>query len=97
MFRNGSRLYVYPSLNFKTGEVVTAENYPVAPEFAHLYEHLRASGCIRSIREFDKTLLEVRSHDVLDKIEAGDRSWEGMVAPETISVIKDRKLFGWKG
>jgi len=97
LFRNGSRLYVYPSLNFKTGEVVTAENYPVAPEFAHLYEHLRASGCIRSIREFDKALLEVRSHDVLEKIEAGDRSWEGMVAPETISVIKDRKLFGWKG
>jgi hypothetical protein len=41
--------------------------------------------------------LEVRSHDVLDKIEAGDGSWEQMVAPETISVIKDRKLFGWKG
>jgi hypothetical protein len=97
LFRNGSRLYVYPSLNFETGEVLTAEDYPVGAEFAHLYQHLRASGCIREIREFSKELLKVRSHDVLGKIEAGDDSWERMVAPETISVIKDRKLFGWKG
>lgn len=97
LFRNRSRLYVYPSLNFETGEVVTAENYPVGSELSHLYEHLRASGCIRGIQEFDPELLKLRSRDVLDKIEAGDASWETLVAPEIISVIKERKLFGWKG
>ena len=97
LFRNGSRLYVYPSLNFETGEVVTADNYPVAPAFGHLYEHLRASGCIRAIRDYNAELLKVRSHDVLEKIAAGDVSWEQMVAPETISVIKRKKLFGWNG
>jgi hypothetical protein len=97
LFRNGSRLYVYPSLNFETGEVVTAENYPVAPEFAHLYEHLRANGCIRGIQKYDKQLLAIRSRDVLDKIEAADAAWETLVAPEIISVVKKKKLFGWKG
>jgi hypothetical protein len=97
MFRNDSRLYVYPSLNFETGEVMTAENHPVSPGLAHLYEHLRASGCVRGVQKFDPELLRLRSRDVLDMIRAGDASWETLVAPEIISVIKDRKLFGWKG
>ncbi len=96
LFRNGSRLYVYPSLNFDTGEVLTAENYPASPDLVHLYAHLRQSGCIRSIARFDPELLSVRSRDVLDKIAAGDPAWERLVAPEIIGLIKERKLFGWK-
>lgn len=96
LFRNRSRLYVYPSLDFDTGEVVTAENYPVASGLRHLYEHLRASGCIRGILRFDRELLRVRSRDVLQKIAAGDATWETLVAPEIIALIKKRKLFGWR-
>jgi hypothetical protein len=97
LFRNNSRLYVYPSLDFDTREVLTAENYPMPPGLAHLYEHLRANGSIRGIQKFDSELLKLRSRDVLARIEAGDASWERLVAPEIISIIKDRKLFGWKG
>lgn len=97
LFRNASRLYVYPSLNFESGEVVVAESYPISSEFSHLYEHLRSSGCVRGIQNFDKHLLTIRSRDVLDKIETGDVAWETMVAPEIIDIIKEKKLFGWKG
>ncbi len=97
LFQNGSRLYVYPKLDFETGEVVTADTYKVKPELSHLYEHLRASGCVRGIREFDRELLKIRSRDVLDRIEAGDAAWETMVAPEIVSIIKQKNLFGWKG
>ncbi len=97
LFRNGSRLYVYPSLNFETGEVVKAETYPVTSGLSHLYEHLLASGCIRGIRQFDRRLLAIRSRDVLDKIAAADPAWETLVAPQIISVIKEKRLFGWKG
>jgi hypothetical protein len=96
LFRNRSRLYVYPSLDFETGEVITAEAYPVAPALRHLYEHLRASGCVRGIRCFDRQLLKVRSRDVLRQITAGEAAWESQVAPEIVELIKERKLFGWK-
>lgn len=97
LFRNSSRLYVYPKLDFETGEVVTAATYKVQPELSHLYEHLRASGCVREIKQFDRDLLKIRSRDVLDKIEAGDATWEPMVAPEIVGIIKEKKLFGWRG
>jgi hypothetical protein len=33
---------------------------------------------------------------VLDKIEAGDASWEKLVPPVIAEVIKREKLFGWR-
>jgi hypothetical protein len=34
---------------------------------------------------------------VLAKIRQGDASWESMVPPQVAALIKDRKLFGYKG
>ena len=94
LFRNRARLYVYPSLDFATGQVVTAENFAIAPPLRHLYTHLRENRCIRSLEQFNPDFLPIRSRDVLDKIKAGDPSWEKLVPPPIVAVIRRKRLFG---
>jgi hypothetical protein len=96
LFRNGGRLYVYPSLNFETGEIVTAENFPVPPHLQRLHEHLIANRFIESIRAFNAEYLRIRSRDVLNLMEAGNPGWEKLVPPAVVEVIKREKLFGAK-
>jgi hypothetical protein len=49
------------------------------------------------LRDFDERCLPIFSRDVLAKVQKGDSSWEQMVPPEVANLIKERKLFGWKG
>jgi len=95
LFKNPGRLYIYPFLNFATGEIHTAANFPIAPELRHLYAHLRENGFIRDIPNYDPECLRIRSQDVLDKIRSRDPSWEQLVPAPIVEVIKRKRLFGW--
>ena len=94
LFKNQGRLYVYPSLDFATGEIVTAETFRDAPRLKLLYAHLLENHFIEDIRNFNKDLLRIRSHDILDQIKAGDASWEKLVPPPVVEIIKREGLFG---
>jgi hypothetical protein len=96
LFKNSTRLYVYPHLELQSGELVTAENYPVAPHLKHLYAHLLENGCLRSIGKFSRDLARIRRRDVLARIEAGDDSWEDLVPPPLVELIKRDGLFRYK-
>ena len=97
LFKDRARLYVYPSLDFATGQVVTVENYPVASHLRHLYAHLTENRFIQGLANVNTGFLRIRSRDVLDKITAGDASWEELVPPVIVEVIKREKLFGRRG
>jgi hypothetical protein len=96
LFKNPARLYVYPSFDFKSGQVVTAENFPVAPQLKHLYQHLLENRLIQGIEKHDPKLLPIRSGDVLSKIQAGDAAWEKLVPPQIVEIIKKNGLFGYR-
>lgn len=97
LFKNSGRLYVYPHLYLESGKLITAEDYPVAENHQHLYQHLLANRCIRGIRNFNLDLVPLRRRDVLARIQAGDSSWEQMVPPAIVEVIKRDRLFGFPG
>ena len=81
LFKNPARLYVYPSLNFDTGQIVTVENFPIAHRLRHLYAHLTENRFIQGLANATAGFLRIRSRDVLDKIAAGDASWEHSSRP----------------
>ena len=94
LFKNGAKLYVYPSLDRQTGKLATVDNFDVAPNLRHLYSYLVENRFIESIEGYNPDCLSVYSGDVLEKIKAGDASWEKLVPPPIACVIKDKKLFG---
>jgi hypothetical protein len=95
LFKNPARLYVYPHLDVATGEVIRAENFPIAPHLKHLYAHLLENRFIQPVLNYDPKLLPIRRREVLARIAAGDASWEAWVPPEIVQVIKDHQLFGF--
>jgi hypothetical protein len=94
LFKTGVKLYVYPFLN-PNGDLVTTENFEVAPNLVHLYRHLLDNGFIEAMEGYNPSYLPIKSPGVLAKIRAGTRSWESMVSPEVAKIIKQRQLFGY--
>jgi hypothetical protein len=94
LFKTGVKLYVYPFLN-PNGDLVTTENFEVAPNLVHLYRHLLDNGFIEAMEGYNPSYLPIKSPGVLAKIRAGTSSWESMVSPEVAKIIKQRQLFGY--
>jgi hypothetical protein len=97
LFKNDIKIYTYPLRDQGTGELRTIENFDVADDLKKLYGYLIDRGCIEQLHNHDEKCLEVFSRDVLEKIAAGDASWETMVPMEVAAVIKSRGYFGANG
>ncbi|MCX6603710.1 MAG: TonB-dependent receptor [Acidobacteria bacterium] len=96
LFTRDLRVYVYPLLEQTTGQLTTAENIEMPEQLRNLYRHLVERGRIRSMENYDKSVLHIFSRDVLRRIKDQDDSWEEMVPPEIAEVIKKRRFFGWR-
>jgi hypothetical protein len=91
------KLYVYPWRDPVTGKISTAENLVVAPHLRHLYDHLLENGFVVSIKNHNVEYLPIFTRDVLARIQTYDPSWETMVPPAIVEIIKRDKLFGYRG
>jgi hypothetical protein len=95
LFKNGAKLYVYPSLDKKTGKLFTVENLDVAPNLRHLYAHLVENKFIENIDNYSPDALKIYSGEVLAKIHSGDEALAKIIPTQIFEVIKAKKLFGW--
>ena len=97
LFKNALKMYVYPCREPASGALITAENLVVASNLRHLYAYLLENLYIQGLRGYNQACLPIYSRDVLAKIRKGDSTWEEMVPGEVATLIKERKLFGWRG
>ena len=96
MFKSGLKLYVYPLVDEKTGELVTATKLEVAPNLHSLYRYLIDNEFIQEITDYDPEYLRIHPPDALAKLQSGDPTWEQMVPPEVAEIIKSRHFFGYR-
>jgi hypothetical protein len=96
MFKHGLKLYVYPIVDEKTGELSTATKVQVAPNLRSLFQYLIDNRHIEDIRDYQKEYLRIYPPAVLAKLKAGDNSWEDLVPPEVAQIIKEREFFGYR-
>jgi len=96
LFKNSAKLYVYPSLDKKTGKLTTVENLEVATHLRHLYAHLVENKFIQNIASYNPDALKIYSGELLAKIHSGDESLGQFIPPPIFEAIKAKKLFGWK-
>lgn len=96
LFRTGVRLFVYPTRNPATGELITADTLQVAPHLRHLYAHVLGNGLIQSIPDINKENLHILPKEVLTMIQSGNHAWEGLVPQPAVRLIKERNVFGYR-
>jgi hypothetical protein len=96
MFKSGLKLYVYPMIDEKTGELVTAKKLEVAPNLHSLYRYLVENEFIQEITDYNPEYLRIHPPDALAQLQSGDPAWEQAVPPEVTKIIKNRQFFGYR-
>jgi hypothetical protein len=97
LFKRSVKLYVYPTRDPVSGEIVTLRNAAPPGPADHLRDFLLEIGRLEALSGYDPKLLSIRTPDVLARLQAGDASWEAMVPPAVADCIKSSKLFGYRG
>jgi hypothetical protein len=96
LFSRNVELYIYPTRDPVTGEIITSDNFKVKDSLYHLHQYLLANDKISGIKGFDESLLHIFSDNVLKMIQNGQTGWEELVPKEVETMIKTKKLFGYK-
>jgi hypothetical protein len=98
LFTKDLRIYAYPLRDPATGQLITVDNAQMAePKLQHLYSYLVERGRIKQLDNYDESVLNIFSRDVLKRIKCEDPSWETMVPPEVAAMIKKHSYFGYRG
>jgi hypothetical protein len=96
MFKGGLKLYVYPMIDEASGKVVAATQIEVAPNLRSLFRYLIDNQYLQEITDYHPEYLRIHPPDVLARLQSGDSSWERMVPPEVVHLIKKREFFGYR-
>jgi hypothetical protein len=96
MFKGGLKLYVYPMVDEANGKLVTATQIEVARNLRFLFRYLIDNQYVQEITDYHPEYLRIHPPEVLAKMQSGDSSWERMVPPEVVHIIKKREFFGYR-
>ena len=95
LFTRNIKMYVYPSMQEGSEELMTSANLPVPEAIKFLFQHLLDSGQIVDIQGFNTSVLHIFSKDVLQMLQADEENWEKMVPEKVGKLIKEKCLFGF--
>ena len=96
MFKGGLKLYVYPMIDEQSGQLISAKQLEVAPNLKSLFNYLIDNEFIEEITDYHADYLRIHPPAALAKLQTGDKSWETMVPPEVVRMIKEREIFGYR-
>ena len=88
-------MYVYPTQDPPTGQIVTVTSAGTPPLWRHLRDLLLEGGQLEAIEDFDASQSVDLAPEVLARIQRGDPSWEAMVPAPVAEAIKAKRLFGY--
>ncbi|MBI9037616.1 MAG: hypothetical protein JEY97_05735 [Bacteroidales bacterium] len=95
LFKNNVKMYVYPSKQEGTDELLTSENLIIEDESIHILNYLRETHKLSQIKNIDIDKLNIFSKTVVKYIQEGNSEWEKMVPPFVSENIKAKSMFGY--
>lgn len=96
LFKSNVRMFAFPALDEKTGELLTANNLKVANHLKHLFIHLRENEVILPLETPTPKPLSLTSAHLADTIRSGDPSWKTRVTPTVARIIEENSYWGCK-
>lgn len=89
-------LYIYPSVDDKSGETLHSKDAGVDKSMHKLIEYLKEKKKIIDIENFDKSVHHIWSRTVMKMILEDAAGWEEMVPESVAKAVKENCLFGVK-
>ncbi|WP_298555580.1 TonB-dependent receptor [uncultured Algibacter sp.] len=95
LFFKDLKVYLYPMKDAKTGELINSENLKVYPRMKELYKFFKYNGKVIDIKDYDESIMNIFSREILRMITEDEKGWEDMIPEGTAELIKDYRLFGY--
>ena len=95
LFFKDLKVYLYPMMDPKTGELITSANLKVHPRMKELYKFFKYNGKVIDIADFDPDVLNIFSREVLQDIASGKGEWKDRLPDGIADIIMDYHLFGY--
>lgn len=95
LFKKNVSIFAYPYYDQQNDQVLTSENLEISGNMKKLFDFFKENNRIIDVKNHNPDLLQIYSHQVLEKISTGQEGWEKCL-PESVSeMIKNRKMFGY--
>ena len=91
LFRDHMRVYVCPVLE-ADDTLLTVDKLVVKTHLKYLYRHLLDNNFLRNLNTVDHDYLKIDSSIVAEKIRCGDNTWEDLVPPDVVKIIKQQRV-----
>lgn len=97
-FGRNSKLYIYPAISYKTGELFEFKDYKVPENLEGLLKFMIDNDKIEGLTKFEYELLKINADEVLEKIQThqDDDTWDSDVPDRVAKAIKFMRLFGYQ-
>lgn len=93
LFVKNMKMYVYPSIDENTNEIINLKNISVPEQIKYLFLHLVSNNIIVDIKNVKKEFIRTYPHLVLSMIRNKQKGWESMVPKYIEDQIKTKNLF----
>jgi len=95
IFSKDLKILVYPFQEDASSKVTRKEDAEVHPRFRPIIDYLIFHNRILDIEEYDESITNIFSREVLNKIRCGEEGWEDCLPKYVDTVIKEKQLFGY--
>lgn len=95
LFFKDLKVYLYPFKNKHTGEITDSNTLRVHPRMKELYKFFKYNGKVVDIKDYDKSVMDYFTRELLRKIREDQPGWERMLPEGIADMIKAQNLFGF--
>ncbi|WP_459209577.1 TonB-dependent receptor [Aquimarina rhabdastrellae] len=95
LFFKDLKVYMYPLKDHETGDLTTSDNLKVHPRMKELYKFFKYNGKLQDILDYDESIMNIYSREVLQQIHDGTPGWEELLPDGIADIIKEKNLFGY--
>lgn len=96
LFAKDIKIYVYPFKESDTESPIMLKEIYIHPRLRPFFDYLVYNGRLVDIKNYDETILNIFSRDVLRKIRMGASGWEDSLPAYVDDIIKEKHLFGYQ-
>ncbi|PWW81783.1 nicotinate-nucleotide adenylyltransferase [Prosthecochloris marina] len=93
MFGKNTQIYVYPEKADDEDMLLASDSVTLSAHVKPLMEYFKNHNFIQDIKNFNPNVANIWSRKVVEKIEAGDSTWEEMVPASVAEAVKKSNLF----
>ena len=95
IFTRNVKLYVYPTMQEGSEELMTCNNLPIPEGIKFLFKHLLDANQVADVVNYNEETLHIYSKEVLRMIGSDEPGWDKMVPPKVAKLIREKLLFGF--